>query len=217
MNEWHIQSRAHACQSCGQGFRDGAAFHTLLFDEKKEFLRMDICSDCWAGQYSEARDRRGFVSHWMGQYEPPPAAAPEAIRKDTAESLLRKLVELNDPAYLAASYILAVMLERKRLLRVKEQVRSEGHRTFIYEHPKSGDVFTIPDPDLQLNQLEEVQRQVAGLLEHGLSGSSATETPASGVSVTESVPAPGADPVAEGPVEPAPATPDAALPLAEGR
>jgi hypothetical protein len=29
-------------------------------------------------------------------------------------------------------------------------------------------VFTITDPALQLNQLEQVQRDVAALLEHGL-------------------------------------------------
>jgi hypothetical protein len=39
---------------------------------------------------------------------------------------------------------------------------------FIYEQPGTGDVFTIADPDLRLDQLETVQRDVAGLLEHGL-------------------------------------------------
>ena len=60
------------------------------------------------------------------------------------------------------------MLERKRLLKVKEQLVREGRRVFVYEHPKSGDLFTIADPGLQLNQLESVQRDVAALLEHGL-------------------------------------------------
>ena len=71
-------------------------------------------------------------------------------------------------ATFAAGYILAVMLERKRLLKVKEQLVRDGKRVFVYEHPKTGDLFTIVDPDLQLNQLEEVQRDVAALLEHGL-------------------------------------------------
>ena len=168
MNDWHIQSRAHACQSCGEAFRDQVGYHTLLFDEKREMTRMDICSGCYTKQFAEARDRHGFISHWQGVYEAPPAVAPDAIRKDTAEDLLRKLVELNDPRYLAASYILAVMLERKRLLRVKEQLRQGNTRTFIYEHPKSGDIFTIPDPALQLDQLEAVQRLVGDLLEHGI-------------------------------------------------
>ena len=92
----------------------------------------------------------------------------EAIQKETAETLLRKLIEQNDPAHAPAGYILAVMLERKRILKVKEQLKRDGQRIFIYEHPKTGDVFTIADPNLRLDQLEVVQRDVAALLEHGL-------------------------------------------------
>lgn len=168
MNDWHIQSRAHACQSCNHAFHEGELYHTLLFTEKHDLLRLDICGKCRDNEYADARDRKGFISHWQGHYEPPPSAPPEAIQKDTAETLLRKLVEQRDDRYLAASYILAVMLERKRILRVKEQLKQGGHRIFIYEQPKTGDIFTIPDPDLQLDQLEQVQRQVADLLEHGL-------------------------------------------------
>jgi hypothetical protein len=51
---------------------------------------------------------------------------------------------------------------------VKEQIVNDGKRVFIYEQPGTGDVFTIADPDLRLDQLEAVQRDVAGLLEHGL-------------------------------------------------
>jgi hypothetical protein len=78
------------------------------------------------------------------------------------------LIKQNDPRYAPAGYILAVMLERKRVLKVKEQVVSDGKRVFIYEQPKTGDVFTIADPALRLDQLETVQRDVAALLEHGL-------------------------------------------------
>ena len=78
---------------------------------------------------------------------------------------------------MAASYILAVMLERKRILRVKDQIKTDGQRIFVYEHPKTGDVFTIPDPDLQLNQLETVQRDVADLLEHGLPSDTPSSPP----------------------------------------
>ena len=169
MNEWNIQSRAHACQACEQPFTDKQAYHTLLFDERQQYQRIDVCERCWSEQYSQgAKDRKGFISHWQGVYEAPPPAPPEPIRKENAESLLRKLTELNDPAHLPATFILAVMLERKRLLKVKEQIVNEGKRVFVYEQPKTGDVFTIPDPNLQLNQLEAVQRDVAELLEKGL-------------------------------------------------
>jgi hypothetical protein len=96
---------------------------------------------------------------------PPPV--PEPIQKETAESLLRKLLDRNDPRDQAVTYILAVMLERKRILRVQDQTRKDGTRFFIYEHGRSGDVFTVADPNLRLDQLEEVQRDVARLLERG--------------------------------------------------
>lgn len=179
MDDWNIQSRGHACEACAKPFTDKQHYHTMLFDEQQGVRRMDVCPECWQKQFSDgARDRKGFISYWQGIYEAP-APVPEAIRKDTAESLLRKLIELNDPKYIPAGYILAVMLERKRLLKVKEQLVRDGRRVFIYEQPGTGDVFTIVDPALQLNQLEQVQRDVAALLEHGLNPpvQPSTETP----------------------------------------
>jgi hypothetical protein len=209
MNEWNIQSRAHACQSCGQGFADQQAYHTLLFDEKQQFHREDVCDKCWQSQFSQgASDRRGFVSYWQGVYEAPPPVAPDPIQKETAETLLRKLIEQNDPLHGAATYILAVMLERKRLLKVKEQLVRDGQRVFIYEHPRTGDVFTIPDPNLQLDQLDAVQHDVAALLEHGLNPSPAVT---SQVPATDSLPpgSPPAESPAPGPESPPPDAPPA--------
>ena len=179
MNEWNIQSRAHVCEACTQPFADKQAYHTLLYDEKAEHLRrMDVCDACWQSQFSNgARERKGFVSHWQGVYNAPPAQAPDPIQKESAETLLRKLIELNDPRYAPAAFILAVMLERKRLLKVREQLKRDGQRVFIYEHSKTGDVFAIADPDLHLNQLEAVQHDVAQLLEHGLNPPLAIENP----------------------------------------
>jgi hypothetical protein len=170
--EWNIQSRAHSCQSCQKAFVDKDSFHTMLSDEKGGYARFDVCQSCWTSQYSQgATDRKGFVSHWQSIYTVPPAAPPEAIQKETAETLLRKLVELNDPKHGPALYILGAMLERKRILKVKTQLSRDGQRVFVYEHGKTGDLFQIQDPNLQLHQLEGVQHEVLHLLQHGLGSS----------------------------------------------
>ena len=122
---------------------------------------------CWQKQFADAAVQKGLISRWQGTYEAP-APVAEVIQKENAESLLKKLIELNDPRYIPAGFILAVMLERKRILKVKEQIVRDGQRTLIYEQAKSGDVFNINDPNLRLDQLEEVQRDVAALLERGL-------------------------------------------------
>lgn len=204
MNEWNIQSRSRVCQSCARPFAHQESYHTLLFDEKKEFVRLDVCAACWESQYRHgAQDRKGFVSHWLGVYEAPAAAPPEPIQRETAETLLRKLAEMNDPHYAAAAYILSAMLERKRLLKVKESYQREGQRWFIYEHTKTGDTFTIPDPNLQLSQLEQVQREVFHLLEHGLPAPQAPPAEESSAAHAEAAsPAPPAAPPApEAPAE----------------
>lgn len=179
MNEWNIQSRAHACQACTRPFVDKEAYHTVLCDDKHELIRLDVCLDCWREKYSQdMQERKGFISHWKGVYEAPQAAPPEAIKRETAETLLRKLIELNEPKYQAAAYILSAMLERKRLLRVKEQLKRDGQRIFIYEHPKTGDIFTIVDPNLQLDQLQQVQHDVGELMEKGLPEDQVAPAPA---------------------------------------
>jgi len=181
MNDWNIQSRAHACAACGRPFADQQPCHTLLFDEKQALRRVDVCAGCWLSQFSaNVRGRAGFLSCWQGIYEAPPA---DPIRRENAETLLRKLIEQNDPRYAPTMFILAVMLERKRALKVKEQIVRDGRRVFIYEQPKTGDVFTIADPNLRLDQLEAVQRDVAALLEHGLN-------PTAPAASAEAVPAP---------------------------
>lgn len=180
MNEWNIQSRAHACEACSQPFADKQPYRTVLFEEGKELRRSDICEPC-AQKSGDLKNHAGYISHWHGIYEAPPAQAPDAIQKDTAESILRKLTEQNDPRYAPAAYILAVMLERKRILKIKEQLKRDGQRIFVYEQPKTGDIFTIADPNLHLNQLEAVQHDVAQLLEHGLNPAANATEPAAPV------------------------------------
>lgn len=175
MVEWNIQSRAHACQACAHDFQKGESLHTLLFDERDVYRRLDVCDACWQAQHAQGSNhRRGFVSHWQSTFEPAPSAPPDPIQKETAESLLRKLMERSDPQHAGAVFILAVMLERKRLLKAKAQTVESGRRTLIYEHARTGDVFTVSDPGLQLDQLEAVQRDVASLLEQGLPEANST-------------------------------------------
>ncbi len=174
MIDWKIQSRSHACQACSTPFEDKQEYYTLLFDKRHELERLDVCPKCWAAQYgSGVHDRKGFVSFWQGQFTTPVSTtAPDPIHKESAESLLRKLMEQNEPQYAAACFILAVMLERKRVFKMKAQTTQDGQRQIVYEHIKTGDVFSVVDPNLQLKQLEDVQRQVSTLMEEGFGDAS---------------------------------------------
>jgi hypothetical protein len=189
MIDWNIQSRSHVCRGCNRHFADKETFHTVLLLGKQGYERRDICEVCWKAENGEGMaDVKGFISHWQGAYFIPPPAQADPIHKGTAEGLLRKLIEMREPKHGAALFILAVMLERKRLLKVKAQTREQGVRVFVYEDSKSGDLFTIPDPELQLDQLEQVQRDVAHLLEHGLEVAGGKNSGAETASIADEAP-----------------------------
>jgi hypothetical protein len=169
MNDWKIQSRARTCQCCGRAFAAEEVYHTLLFEQRTGFERLDVCHTCWDEQYRHgAADRKGFISHWQGTYLLPPAAPPEPIQRDSAETWLRRLNERTEPEWQAARFILAVMLERKRILKNRDQLVEDGRRLFVYELPRTGESFIVADPRLRLDQLQQVQREVSGLLQQGL-------------------------------------------------
>lgn len=163
--DWKIRARSNQCHACDSPFGEGQIYHTLLFSEGDENRRIDVCRECWKGQYGHGTsDRKGFISHWSGRFQIPPPPLPEPIQKESAEAALRKLVKLKKPEWVPVCFILATMLERKRLLKMRKQT----HPILVYEHSKTGDVFTIRDPELRLDELEQVQRDVAFLLESGV-------------------------------------------------
>jgi hypothetical protein len=156
-NDWPIKHRADACARTHRAFEPGEQFYTLLFREGDGFRREDLSEEAWAQRNENIRP----FSFWKSRYEPPPTEPPEALAKETAEDILRRLLAQNDPANMNACYVLAVMLERKRVLKQIKSEQSEGRPVLIYEHAKTGDVFIVPNVHLRLDELEQVQSEVA--------------------------------------------------------
>jgi len=156
-SDWEIKSRAHGCARTGREFAEGEFFYTLLFREGEGFRREDLCEEAWA----DRNDNIEPFSFWRSKYEPPTPPPPEALPKDDAEGLLRRLIAEQDPATVNARYILALMLERKKLLRPME---SQDADILVYEHLESGDTFVLTNPHLSFEQIPEVQREVSELL-----------------------------------------------------
>ncbi len=164
-HEWPIKHRADACAATQRPFVAGEYFYTLLFREKEGYRREDLSEEAWAARNENIQP----FSFWKTRYEPAPEEPPEALPKENAEQLFRRLLSQPDPPR-NACYVLAAMLERKRVLKQIRSENAERGRVLIYEHAKSGDVFIVPDPQLRLDDLEQVQNEVAALLQ----GSAAT-------------------------------------------
>jgi hypothetical protein len=159
-NEWSIKHRADSCAVTQRPFAPGEYFYTLLYRDADGYRREDLSEEAWLNRNENIRP----FSFWKSRYEPLPAKPAESMPKEDAEQLFRRLMGSDSPPA-NACYVLAAMLERKRVLKqVKTESRDGGRRVLIYEQASTGDVFIVPDPQLRLDELQNVQNEVAALL-----------------------------------------------------
>lgn len=158
--DWNIKSRSDTCQIKGTPFKEGDFFYTLLFYDDEIYQRLDLSEEAWEERKIDESAPVPF-SLWRSKYEEPPPRAPETLPRDDAEGMLRYFLASNDPSHHNVCYILALMLERKKLLR---PLASPDSSTLLYEHTGTGETFIITDPHLSLENLIEVQQEVSELL-----------------------------------------------------
>lgn len=156
-SDWEIKSRGHVCSRTGKEFAEGEYFYTLLYRDGEGFRREDLSEEAW----KDRNDNLQPFSFWRSKYEPPAPPPPEPLPKDDAEGLLRRMLEEQNPAHRNAQYILALMLERKKLLR---PVDSQDDDMLVYEHSQTGETFVLPNPHLSFDRIPEVQQEVSELL-----------------------------------------------------
>src|SRR5207248_7215467 len=156
-NEWAIRHRADFCAVTQRPFVPGEYFYTLLYHDSDGYRREDLSEEAWQSRNENIRP----FSFWKSRYEPLPPKPAEPVPKENAEQLFRRLISSNNPPA-NACYVLAAMLERKRVLKqVKTESRNGGRRVLIYEQGTTGDVFGVPDPQLRLDEMETVSNVVA--------------------------------------------------------
>src|SRR5438270_9621373 len=157
--DWPIKQRSEICNATQRPFAPGEVFYTLLYRERDGFRREDLSEEAWKNRNENIQP----FSFWKTRYEPVSESAPEPLAKENAEQLFRRLIASENPPA-NACYVLAAMLERKRVLKQIKTENAEKGRLLIYEYGATGDVFIVPDPGLRLDELEHVQNEVAQLL-----------------------------------------------------
>lgn len=188
-HDWNIRARGHVCGACNSPFADKKPCVSVLRSAQDGgYERLDYCTACWRAQTPP----EGLISVWEGTYEAPVKVEKEEIvKRESAESLFRRLVVLEDPAMQSIVYVLAVMLERgKRLVERGKRPHESGGILRIYEEKATGDSFVVLDPRLKLDQIAKVQEDVVALLSGTHPTAPATGEPGESAPVADPPPLP---------------------------
>ena len=167
IQEWNIQGRAECCARTGRSFVDGEIIYTLLHGEPDGLRREDISGEAWE-QMQKAESAADGFTFWRCKFEPPPPVTPETVNRADAESHLRRLLGEGPPPEQAnVAYLLAALLERKRILKPVAAPAGDGQgaaKFSPYEHAKTGEIFLVPNSPPTLDQIEAVQLELTALL-----------------------------------------------------
>ncbi|MFK7849616.1 MAG: hypothetical protein AB8D78_01450 [Akkermansiaceae bacterium] len=164
LESWHVRNRSRECCITQIPFEEGQIIITALFPdpESSGYLRKDFSDDAWK-DLDEATEKP--FSHWRTNFRSPPADDSEPpVTKQSAEDMLRILVEEDQEHTENTRYILAVMLERQKLLRETDTQPTNSGTLRIYEHRKTGEIYIVKDPNIPLDQVERIQEEVIELL-----------------------------------------------------
>jgi hypothetical protein len=129
MTEYEVQRFTRRCAATGREFQPGETFYSVLVPDGVQIRRMDYSAEAWAGPPSEAiawwkSQAPGKHTHWM-------VWAPNDVLLDYLEQLEAQSSEWDK------RYILALLLLRRRVLRLEESVWSEdGQEIMLFYCPR---------------------------------------------------------------------------------
>ena len=162
--ELNLQPLASTCFVTGQAFKEGDRVLSFLIrsETSVDVVRYDMLESA-KGEFKSS----GFIACQWGHVFKPRKAGENAERelKLTAENLF---VTLADPTVELAPenerlvQFLALMLERKRLLRPKGRT-SDGKRA-VYEHAKTKLLYEVPAGELSPEFFMSIQEQLGALV-----------------------------------------------------
>ena len=163
--DWKIKPRSGMCAQTQKRFEDGEVFYTVIFDDTESdgFIRRDFSEAVWK-EMSGGFDPPPF-SFWKSVYKAPAQVEEEkTFKQNSIEAMLHRMIEEDRPATENARYILALMLERKKILLPTETKDTDNRKLLFYEHKDTGSVYIVADPGLHLEEVGAIQEEVAELL-----------------------------------------------------
>jgi hypothetical protein len=161
MVDYEIQRCTRRCAATDRELKDGEKCYSVLVPEGGHVVRHDYAADAWPGPPENA------IGWWQTTIVDPHAGRPQWAPGDVMLHYFERLLE--DPTAVDARYILALLLVRRRVLRVEGSAVDEFGQNVLQLHCSRNETEyrvaeVMPTPE----RAAEIQQQLAELLQtHG--------------------------------------------------
>ena len=158
--DWQVAKPTRQCAASGRDLEEGEIYYSALKEEGEEFMRLDYSADAWPEM-----DKTPFFSFWRSR------VPPENVKKRLVidvEAFYTFFCNLDDPAEphrILFRYLVALILTRKRVLRLDEIEKGpDGEALLLYDRRAEKQV-AVACPEADVEQLTDAQEQLNQIFE----------------------------------------------------
>ena len=159
MTEYEIQPLSLHCAQTRRELKPGEIYYSALTESPEGFRRLDYSAEVWQGPPD------GTVAFWRSRV---PSDSGGKRRQLVDDSVVLEFFERLEGAEDATKqnfrFILALLLLRKKILKLTKAVREGAGEIMVLRVAASGAEHRVVDPGLTEAQLEAVQAEVEKIL-----------------------------------------------------
>ncbi len=158
MTDWSFRRRQGWCQACEKRFDEGERHASSLAVVGEALAREDMCSGCWLG-----RAGRDDLFHWFTRHR----EGKRGLQLDlgTLEALFVRLEGRAEPRVREMRYLLALLLLRKRRIKVDRILREAEGESMLVHRPRRKESFRVFVFDFTAERMQELRADLVLLLE----------------------------------------------------
>jgi hypothetical protein len=173
-NDWEMPRRGEACVACGRDFKPGDMIRAYLYESPEGYERRDHCADC------RPPDEPPAIGVWRTRRPEPAVKRVHSFDREAVYHFFRRLEDADTPEQRQLRFVLALLLWRKRVLKLDRSDAVDGAELWHFTVPRSEETHAVERPDLDEEQLERLSTQLEALLAGEVGELSATALDSNG-------------------------------------
>ncbi len=156
--DFEVQRCTRHCEASDRELLPGETFYSVLVADGAEVRRCDYSAEAWNGPPEDA------IGWWKSQIPDRNANRKHWAPNDVMLQFFDELGE--QPEREDVRYVLALLLVRRRVMRLEETDADEhGREVLVLYCPRRETTYHVPSVDPAASRIEQIQEELAKLLE----------------------------------------------------
>ena len=157
MLDFEVQRCTRRCAETDRELQPGELFYSQLIQDGAEIVRRDYCAEAWTQPDESA------VGWWKARMPQPNS---QKLKWAPNDVLLHYFTQLEtQPDEAATRYVLALLMVRRRLLRLEEtQLDDAGNEVLVVYCQRNETEYAVPVAPPSRERATEIQEQLAKML-----------------------------------------------------